>query len=238
MPQRIQRPKNAAEWKQLDAELASEKDEVMAAARKSKAAYDAIVPDRRDKGYRGDASQFFVAGELCRRRLVAVVTLGNCPNTDILCSNSAGTRFAHIQVKTFVPGNRTCNVGVKSERPYGENFFWVLGGIPTPESGSEFEYYIIPSTDMASNMTVCTTPSRRPVTTIDNPWFAQHCPSPDSSFIPCRINLGHSSETCFGTDDRLSRELSTRTRNSTASIVLSARPISFSFKLGAGAVHG
>ena len=64
-------------------------------------------------------------------------------------------RFAHIQVKTFVPGNRTCSVGVKSERPYGENFFWVLGGIPTPESGSEFEYYIIPSKDMASNMTVC-----------------------------------------------------------------------------------
>ena len=155
MPKRIQRPKNAAEWKQLDADLASEKDEVMAAAHESKAAYDAIVPDRRDKGYRGDASQFFVAGELCRRRLVAVVTLGNCPNTDILCSNSAGTRFAHIQVKTFVPGIRTCSVGMKSERPYGENFFWILGGIPTPESGSEFEYYIIPSKDMASNMTAC-----------------------------------------------------------------------------------
>ena len=45
--------------------------------------------DSRDKTSRGNASQFFVAGELCRRGLTAVVTLGNCPNTDIrnlLCS--------------------------------------------------------------------------------------------------------------------------------------------------------
>jgi hypothetical protein len=111
--------------------------------------------DRHDKGYRADASQFFIAGELCRRRLVAVVTLGNCPNTDILCSNAAGTKFAHIQVKTFVPGNRTCSVGMKSQRLYGDDFFWVLGGIPTPESAAEFEYYVIPSKDMASNIAEC-----------------------------------------------------------------------------------
>lgn len=29
---------------------------------------------------RGNASQFFVAGELCRRGFYAVVTLGNTPN--------------------------------------------------------------------------------------------------------------------------------------------------------------
>ena len=39
-----------------------------------------------DKNYRGNASQFFIAGELCRRGYSAVVTLGNTPNTDILCS--------------------------------------------------------------------------------------------------------------------------------------------------------
>jgi hypothetical protein len=107
---------------------------------------------RTDKGYRGDASQFFVAGELCRRELVAVVTLGNCPNTDILVSNSSGTHFAHVQVKTFVPGNRTVSVGRKSERDFGSNFFWVLAGIPTPEFETLFEYFIIPSADMAKNM--------------------------------------------------------------------------------------
>lgn len=82
----------------------------------------------KEKSSRGNASQFFVAGELCRRGYSAVVTLGNTPNTDILCSNLEGTKFVHIQVKTFVPGNRTCSVGVKAERDFGENFFWGLSG--------------------------------------------------------------------------------------------------------------
>ena len=106
-----------------------------------------------DKTLRGNASQFFVAGELCRRGLSAVVTLGNTPNVDILCSNLNGTRFAHIQVKTFVPGNRTCSVGIKAEKDNGDNFFWVLGGIPKPEAKiQKFIYYIIPSKEMARNV--------------------------------------------------------------------------------------
>jgi len=108
--------------------------------------------ERTDKGYRGDASQFFIAGELCRRGLVAVVTMGNCPNTDILCSNSAGTKFIHVQVKTFVPGYKTCSVGLKAEKDFGENFFWVLGGIPTPDQEDNFEFFVIPSKAMAFNV--------------------------------------------------------------------------------------
>lgn len=106
-----------------------------------------------DKSTRGNASQFFVAGELCRRGYSAVVTLGNTPNTDILCSDLAGTRFVHIQVKTFIPGRRTCSVGQKAERTFGDNFFWVLGGIPEPGSARPFEYYIIPDIVMAENVT-------------------------------------------------------------------------------------
>ncbi len=106
----------------------------------------------KDKSTRGHASQFFVAGELCRRDWLAVVTLGNTPNTDILCSNKAGTRFVHIQVKTFIPGSKTCSVGQKAEKPFGASFFWVLGGIPAPESTRPFEYYIIPSKTMAKNV--------------------------------------------------------------------------------------
>ena len=105
-----------------------------------------------DKSTRANASQFFVAGELCRRGYLAVVTMGNTPNTDILCSNIDGTRFVHIQVKTFVPGGRTCSVGLKAEKDFGENFFWVLGGIPEPESGADFLYYVIPSAIMASEI--------------------------------------------------------------------------------------
>jgi hypothetical protein len=101
---------------------------------------------------RGNASQFFVAGELCRKGYPAVVTLGNTPNVDILCSNLEGTRFVFIQVKTFVPGNRTCSVGKKAEKYFGDNFFWVLGGIPLSGSEKRFEYYIIPSFVMSKNV--------------------------------------------------------------------------------------
>lgn len=108
----------------------------------------------KEKITRGNATQFFVAGELCRRGYSAVVTLGNTPNTDILCSNIEGTRFVHIQVKTYIPGRKTCSVGIKAEKNFGENFFWVLGGIPEPgtDTESNFEYYIIPSKIMASKI--------------------------------------------------------------------------------------
>ena len=109
---------------------------------------------QKDKTFRGNASQFFIAGELCRRGYSAVVTLGNTPNVDILCSNSAGTRFAHIQVKTFQPGNRTCSVGLKAEKDFGATFFWILGGIPPEGSDHPFEYYIIPSKQMAKNVSL------------------------------------------------------------------------------------
>ena len=111
------------------------------------------MKENRNKSHRGNASQFFVAGELCRRGFMAVVTMGNCPNTDVLCSDVDGKKFVHIQVKTFRPGmDKTCMVGMKAEREYGENFFWILGGIPLPQSGKDFEYYIIPSKVMAKKV--------------------------------------------------------------------------------------
>jgi hypothetical protein len=105
-----------------------------------------------DKSHRGNASQFFVAGELCRRGYAAVVTLGNTPNTDVLCSNRRGTKFVHIQVKTFLPGTKTCSVGLKAERRFGPTFFWVLAGIPAPMSTLPFEYFVIPCEAMAPNV--------------------------------------------------------------------------------------
>jgi hypothetical protein len=105
-----------------------------------------------NKNARGSSAQFFVAGELCRRDLVAVVTMGNTPNTDILCSNTEGTKFVHIQVKTFRPGDATVAVGLKAEKPYGKNFIWVLAGIPPKDSDAEFVFFIVPSLDMAPNV--------------------------------------------------------------------------------------
>lgn len=104
-----------------------------------------------DKSNRGNASQFFVAGELCRRGYCAVVTMGNTPNTDVLCSNKEGTKFVHIQVKTFIPGGKTCSVGEKAEKDYGPNFFWILAGIPLPDAGGAFKYFIIPAHEMSTN---------------------------------------------------------------------------------------
>jgi hypothetical protein len=105
-----------------------------------------------NKNSRGSSAQFFVAGELCSRNLVAVVTMGNTPNTDILCSNSEGTKFVHIQVKTYVPGNNTVTVGVKAEKNFGANFIWVLAGIPKANSEDDFEYFIIPSAEVSVNV--------------------------------------------------------------------------------------
>ena len=140
----------------------------------------------RDKTFRGNASQFFVAGELCRRGYSAVVTLGNTPNVDVLVSNREGTRFAHIQVKTFVPGNRTCSVGMKAMKNVGPTFFWVLGGIPTPKSDRPFEYYVIPSEDMARNVAEAhqlwlSTPGKSGRAHQDNPVRTVHLP-PHKSF--------------------------------------------------------
>lgn len=105
-----------------------------------------------DKNARGSASQFFVAGELCRRGYVAVVTMGNTPNTDILVSNSDGTNFVHVQVKTYIPGRKTVSVGKKAERFYGERFVWILAGIPPVGSDRDFEYFVIPSSEVSKNV--------------------------------------------------------------------------------------
>lgn len=60
--------------------------------------------------------------------------------------------YVHIQVKTFVPGTQTCSVGLKAERAFGPNFFWVLAGIPLVGSTESFRYFVVPSADMASNV--------------------------------------------------------------------------------------
>lgn len=130
--------------------------------------------NKRDKSARGNASQFFVAGELCRRGYAAVVTLGNTPNTDVLCSNREGTRFVHVQVKTFVPGTKTCSVGAKAERLFGPNFFWVVAGIPAVGSKEPFRYFVIPSADMAANVAAMhanwlVTPGKKGQAHKDNP---------------------------------------------------------------------
>jgi hypothetical protein len=103
------------------------------------------------KNIRGSASQYYVAAELSRRSIIAALTTGNCPNTDILCSNAEGTRFAHVQVKTFEKGKSKCAVGMKAEKEYTGQFFWVLVGIPKKLSDT-IVYYVIPAGKMSAHV--------------------------------------------------------------------------------------
>ena len=47
---------------------------------------------------------------LCRRRWVAVVTLGSTPNTDILVSDSEGNQFVNIFVRPGTPAKRSTHI--------------------------------------------------------------------------------------------------------------------------------
>jgi hypothetical protein len=82
----------------------------------------------RDASFRGNASQFFVAGELCRRGYVAAIAPGNTPHADTLCSNAAATKFVHIQGKTFDPRGDKCTVGKGAMTDYGPTFLGFLAG--------------------------------------------------------------------------------------------------------------
>ena len=88
---------------------------------------------------------------MCQREIIASVTLGNSPNVDILCSNKLGTRFVHVQGKTFAPRVRSVLVGRKPLVDHGPNFVWVLVGIPREDQlFKPFEYSVIPSPAMAA----------------------------------------------------------------------------------------
>ena len=103
---------------------------------------------------RGHASQYYVAAELCRRGIVAAVTMGGCPTTDILCTRLDGEGYAHLQVKTFRKGGSSCSVGLKAEKNHGDNFFWVLVGLPLNNNSSP-DFYIIPSDEMQTHIKKC-----------------------------------------------------------------------------------
>ena len=100
---------------------------------------------------RREECQLKIIDEMHHRGFLADVTRGNIPNTDIRCSNQERTKFVHLIVKTFLPGSRTCIVGPKAEIYFGDNFFWILGGIPLHASGLKSIFYFIPSKIISEN---------------------------------------------------------------------------------------
>src|SRR5437870_5260026 len=95
--------------------------------------------DLRDKSSKETRVSSSSRASFVVRGYSAVVTLGNTPNVDILCSNQKGIRFAHIQVKQNLQ-----RVGMQAMKNVGPTFFWVLEGIPlagfgSPVAGPKFD---------------------------------------------------------------------------------------------------
>lgn len=104
-----------------------------------------------EKISRGNAGQFRVASELCRRGYSASITLGNTPNTDILCASKDGLRSVCIQVKTFRLGAPKCLLSKVAEDICRKDFIWIFLGLDdelkTDEKPAEF--YIVPANQLA-----------------------------------------------------------------------------------------
>ncbi len=92
-----------------------------------------------------------VSTELSQRGYEVKINPKDIPDADILCFNKERTQFAKLIVKTFKPGDKSCVVGVRSEKYYANDYFWVLAGVPMPGIEEEPEYYIIPNNVMVEN---------------------------------------------------------------------------------------
>ena len=92
----------------------------------------------------GVSGEYFVAAELSRRGWVAVLTLKNTPNIDLIATTPNGERTINIQVKTRSVRNRQgwiLNKSIESRVP-GDNFYVAFVDLKGPDSMPD--YYLIP----------------------------------------------------------------------------------------------
>ena len=74
----------------------------------------------------GVAGEYFVAGELSRRGLIAAITLRNSRGIDILVSRPGGTKAASIQVKTSLKLTSSWQLNISDEVSKGPNHYYVF----------------------------------------------------------------------------------------------------------------
>lgn len=87
----------------------------------------------------GSAGEYFVAGELSRRGIVAALTMAGTDAFDILAVNGAGRQFT-IQVKTTKDKGSTWLLSKKDEETRASHYFFVR------PNGEELpEFYIVPA---------------------------------------------------------------------------------------------
>jgi hypothetical protein len=74
----------------------------------------------------GIAGEYFVAGELSRRGLIAAVTLRNTRGIDILVSRPGGMKSATIQVKTSLNLTASWLLNKSDEAAKGPNHYYIF----------------------------------------------------------------------------------------------------------------
>jgi len=103
------------------------------------------VENRRSSyGITGVSGEYFIAAELSRRGWIAVLTLKNTPNIDLIASTPDGKRTINVQVKTRSVGNRQgwiLNESIETIVP-GKNFY--IAFVDLKGIDSQPDYYIIP----------------------------------------------------------------------------------------------
>lgn len=107
---------------------------------------------RRDSRATGQAGEYFVAAEICRRGGTATTFTGNMPGYDIVAGDAAGNRQVQISVKTKNTERFWTTDGVRDAeaRPDGEVArFWVFVDL---SGGRPPEYYVVPDNDIRDSI--------------------------------------------------------------------------------------
>jgi hypothetical protein len=98
----------------------------------------------------GVAGEYFVAGELSRRGLIASVSLRNTRGIDIIVTNRDASKSVTIQCKTNQLGTKSWILNKKSETFTSPTHFYVF--VILGDTQTRPEYHIVPSRHVAKHI--------------------------------------------------------------------------------------
>jgi len=99
----------------------------------------------------GNAGEYFVCAELCKRNILALITPKNNPLFDIMASDPEGKRSVHIQVKTMsITNKQGWKLGINmAEKCNNPKLFVVLVNMHDDKPN---DYYIYKYDDLAERI--------------------------------------------------------------------------------------
>ena len=100
----------------------------------------------------GVSGEYFVAAELTRMGHLALISLRNWDNVDIVASNEDGTKTVSIQVKTQRGKGRNWVLGEKHEKIHSPKLFYVF--VTLKSEGQMPDFYVAPSKVVADTIRV------------------------------------------------------------------------------------